>query len=233
MLNLGLETRRGASVPLLRIENLKAGPQPPLTFEVADGECLAVEAPSGAGKTCLLRALADLDPAPGQVFLDGAERGEMPAPKWRKLVRYVSAEPGWWSDTPRAAFALSSDAQEHAAQAARLDRLLGAVGLGAEKLDQPVATLSTGERTRLALVRALLDEPRVLLLDEPCAALDAASSALVEELIRYQLLSGRTVLLVSHDAGQIERLSHARLILPAPKRANGSAAEPRRGQRAP
>jgi ABC-type phosphate transport system ATPase subunit len=73
--------------------------------------------------------------------------------------------------------------------------------------------LSTGERQRLGLVRALADEPRVLLLDEPTSALDTTATAMVEELIRYQLLAERIVLLVSHDAHQIERIAHARLQL--------------------
>jgi ATPase subunit of ABC transporter with duplicated ATPase domains len=96
---------------------------------------------------------------------------------------------------------------------ARVDRLLSAAGLDEGLLDRPLATLSTGERLRLALVRALIDEPRVLLLDEPTAALDVAASALVEELIRFQLLAGRTVLIASHDKALVGRLAHARLQL--------------------
>jgi ABC-type branched-subunit amino acid transport system ATPase component len=88
---------------LLRIEHLRIGERAPLTFEVADGECLAVEGPSGAGKTRLLRAIADLDPAPGQVFLDGAERNEMPSTDWRRQVRFCQAEPLVDRD-PRGAF---------------------------------------------------------------------------------------------------------------------------------
>ena len=80
-------------------------------------------------------------------------------------------------------------------------------------LDQPIATLSTGERQRLALVRALCDEPKVILLDEPTGSLDPVSAGLVEELIRFLLLSGRNVILVSHDPRQIERLAHTRLQL--------------------
>jgi ABC-type iron transport system FetAB ATPase subunit len=190
---------------VLRVEHLQAALLPPLSFEVATGECLAVEGPSGAGKTRLLRAIADLDPAPGQVFLGGAERNEMPAPVWRRSVRYCAAEPAWWSDTPRDAFA--------PAPAARVERLLHALGLNLAVLDRSVAALSTGERQRLALARALLDEPQVLLLDEPTAALDPQAAALAEELIRYQTLAGRCVILVSHDHGQIERLAHARLLL--------------------
>lgn len=196
---------------MLRVEHLKIGQMPPLSFEVADGECLAVEAPSGTGKTRLLRAIADLDPCEGHVFVDGAERGEMRADAWRRLVRYAAAEPGWWSDTPRDAFPADDPARPRTA------RLLASLGLAEELLDRPVTELSTGERQRLALARALIDEPRVLLLDEPSASLDAASTALVDEVIRYQMLSRRSVVLVTHDRAQIERLADARLLLAPPR----------------
>ncbi len=176
---------------MLRVEHLQIGDLPPLSFEVADGECLAVEGASGVGKTRLLRAIADLDAAEGLVFLDGAERAEMPASEWRTQVRYCAAEPAWWTDTPRPAFPADTDE--------RLDRLLHCLGLEMSILDRPVALLSTGERQRLALARSLIDEPHVLLLDEPTAALDAQTAALVEELIRYHVLSGGSALVVTHD----------------------------------
>jgi ABC-type sulfate/molybdate transport systems ATPase subunit len=200
---------------LLRVEHLQAGDLPPLTFEIADGECLAVEGPSGAGKTRLLRALADLEPARGQVFLDGEERNEMPGPEWRRRVRYCGAEPAWWTDTARAVFP----------PATRLERLLHSLGLEPGLLDRPIAVLSTGERQRLALARALIDEPKVLLLDEPAAALDAQAAALVEELVKFHLLSGRSAVLVSHDSNQIERLAHARLLLPKSPSSGAGAGE--------
>ena len=203
---------------MLRVDSLKADPLPPLSFTVADGECLAVEGPSGSGKTRLLRAIADLDDVAGQVFVDGAERREIRAPKWRRRVRYVSAEPVWWTNTAREAFAMSQSGA-----ASRLDRLLNAMALKPTLLDRSVAELSTGERHRLALARCLLDEPRVLLLDEPTSVLDPQSAALVEELIRAQMLAGRSVILASHDQSQIERLAHVRLQLarPAPSRGVG------------
>ena len=92
-------------------------------------------------------------------------------------------------------------------------RALIFVGLEDSLLDQPIGQLSTGERLRLALVRGLIDEPRVLLLDEPTGALDQQSRALVDELIRFQLLADRVVLLVSHDSVEIERLADQRLQL--------------------
>ena len=192
---------------MLRVEHLRIAELPPLSFEVADGDCLAVEGPSGCGKTRLLRAIADLDPVSGHVFFDGAERSEMTAPEWRALVRYCSAEPAWWTEVAREVFPPDPPA-------GRLDRLLHCLGLDSILLDRPIANLSTGERQRLALARAMIDEPSVLLLDEPTAALDQQNAAHVEELIRYQLLAGRSVLLVTHDHDQIERLAHARLVLP-------------------
>jgi ABC-type iron transport system FetAB ATPase subunit len=190
---------------VLRVERLQVAGLPPLSFEVADGECLAVEGASGAGKTLLLRAIADLDVATGDVVVDGEERRDMPAHEWRRRVRYCAAEPAWWADTPRACFLTPLPP--------RIDRLLQSLDIDASLLDRPVSVLSTGERQRLALVRALLDEPKVLLLDEPTGALDPQSSALVEELIRFQMLSGHCVVLVSHDRAQVERLAHARLLL--------------------
>ena len=77
----------------------------------------------------------------------------------------------------------------------------------------PYRELSTGERQRLGLVRAIADEPRVLLLDEPTSALDAQAAALAEELIKFQILAGRLVILVSHNPQQIVRLAHTRLVL--------------------
>ncbi|MGQ0673254.1 MAG: ABC transporter ATP-binding protein [Hyphomicrobium sp.] len=201
---------------MLRVEHLKIGSLPPLSFEVAEGRCLAVEGPSGSGKSRLLRAIADLDDAAGQIFLDGHERWELPAPQWRRMVRYAAAEPAWWSDTPRAAFPSQPDASERSA------RVLASLGLDETALDQTVATLSTGERPRLALARALADEPKVLLLDEPTSALDVRAAALAEELIRYQLLAGRIVLLASHDGALIQRLAHERLILERPRPAGAS-----------
>jgi UDP-glucose/iron transport system ATP-binding protein len=203
---------------LLRVEHLHVGDLPPLTFEVADGECLAVEGQSGAGKTRLLRAIADLDAAPGQVFLDGAERNEMPASEWRRHVRYCAAEPGWWTQTPRQAFPAGASEE-------RLRRLLDSLGLEPDLFDRPVSLLSTGERHRLALARAFIDEPQVMLLDEPTASLDAQNAALLDELIKYHVLAGRSVVLVSHDPKQIERLADARLLLSKPASPAASGGE--------
>jgi len=203
---------------VLRVEKLNIASLPPLSFQVADGECMGIEGPSGSGKTRLARALADLEPAHGHIFVNGAERLETPPPEWRRLVRYLSAEPGWWSDTAREAFPVDA-----ASQKAR-ERLLASLDIAPDLLDRPVSLLSTGERQRLALARALIDDPPVLVLDEPTSALDPGNTALVEELLRYRLLSGCSILLISHDRAQIDRLSDLRLQLaPLHEAATGRA----------
>lgn len=192
---------------MLRADQLKIADLPPLSFEVGDGECMSLEGPSGSGKTRIARALADLEPASGYVFVDGAERREIPAPEWRRLVRYVAAEPGWWTDTPRQALPIEPSTQPH------LTKLMESLALAPELLDRPIAILSTGERQRLAIVRALLDDPPVLILDEPTSALDSNSAARVEQLLRHRLQRKRSIILISHDIDQIERLSDLRLQL--------------------
>ena len=188
---------------VLRIDYLSLPGLPALSFEIEARQCLAIEGPSGCGKTRLLRAIADLDPAAGYVFLEGVERREVPGPEWRRRVRYAAAEPAWWRPTAR----------EHVPATDKLDRLLAALALDGALLDRPIGELSVGERQRLALLRAIADEPQVLLLDEPTSALDSQMVALAEELIKFQMLAGRTLVLVSRDAAQIARLAHMRLRL--------------------
>ena len=129
--------------------------------------------------------------------------------------------------SPGAAYSIDGSAMRAGLSGARwpgrLQRLLAALALAGNLLNRPLSIVSTGERQRLALARALMDDPKVLLLDEPTAALDPQATALVEELIKYQLLSGRGVILASHNRAQIERLAHVRLLLPKRPRAGTTA----------
>ncbi len=186
---------------MLAVAKISRASLRPVTFDVGRGECLAVRGPSGAGKSLLLRAIADLDPAEGDAWIDGAARDSMSGPQWRRLVGYLPAEPGWWADTVGAHF---SDWR-------RAVPLVERLGLPEEAGSWPMTRPSTGERLRLALVRALLVEPRVLLLDEPTAALDGQAVAKVEALIAERLEQGLTVVWVTHDDAQVRRVARRAL----------------------
>ncbi len=199
---------------MLEVEAIASALFGPVSFRLEAGRALAVMGPSGCGKSLLLRAIADLDAAEGAVRLDGRAREAVPAPDWRRRVALVPAESGWWDDRVGAHFT------ERGAQPQALAEPLAALGLPADALDWEVARLSSGEKARLALLRALALRPAVLMLDEPTGALDDAATAAVEALLRRRCAEGLALLLVTHDAGQPERLAAPVLAM----RADGSGA---------
>jgi len=182
---------------MLSVANLTRPGLDSTSFELATGECIALRGPSGAGKTLLLRALADLDPNEGRISLDGTPREKIPAPTWRRRVGYVPAEPGWWSER------LGEHFQDWDAQAGPARRLK----IPPDIAERRVSQLSTGERQRLALLRALEHRPEVLLLDEPTGPLDEEATAAVEAMLREKIGNGLAVIWVTHDKRQAERVA--------------------------
>ncbi len=191
----------------LRIERLTAAGVDAGELHIGDGGCTALHGPSGSGKTLLLRAIADLDDNSGEVWLDALARSAMDGPSWRRRVMYLAAESHWWQPT----------VGEHASQWSNDDLI--ALGFESDVLDWEVQRLSSGERQRLALARALAHEPSALLLDEPTANLDQTNTERVECLVATWRAHRRgCVLWVSHDpaqrariADQERRIEHGRL----------------------
>jgi putative ABC transport system ATP-binding protein len=194
-----------ASSPMLEVQELHTPILKPASFSLAMGECIALRGRSGAGKTLLLRAIADLDPNAGSVRLQGRDRSTIPGPEWRRLVGYVPPEPGWWAET----------VGEHFPSWPVAVPVLARLGFPDETKAWPIGHLSTGERLRLALARALIVRPTVLLLDEPTAALDAASVTAVEALIISERRAGLAVLWVTHDPAQRGRIAERELVMEA------------------
>jgi ABC-type iron transport system FetAB ATPase subunit len=191
---------RGSSAsPLLSVRNLARPGFGPFNFDLAAGECLAITGESGAGKSVLLRMLADLDPCTGEVLLGGVSRQSWPAPVWRKKVTYQAAEPAWWTDTMHMHLA-----PEHVEPA---HGLLPLLKLRAGAIDEELSRLSTGERQRLALIRSLVQRPQILLLDEPASALDAATTASLEQLLKHYLSEGMSIIIVTHSIEQVARMA--------------------------
>ncbi|MDW3689011.1 ATP-binding cassette domain-containing protein [Cupriavidus sp. CV2] len=189
-----------ASLGIIGLEGADRGP---FSLTVEPGSCVILSGASGAGKSLLLRMIADLDPNRGQVRLGQSPRESMSGPAWRRQVMYVAAESGWWGD----------DVLEHMADVPAAQALLARLRLPADILQAPVSRLSTGERQRLALIRALVRRPRFLLLDEPTSALDAETTLAVEALLHDCKAQGLGLLIVSHNPAQAARLQdrHYRL----------------------
>jgi putative ABC transport system ATP-binding protein len=187
----------------LRVEGLKSALAGPFALEVAGGRVLAISGASGAGKSLFLRMVADLDPNEGEVSLNGVSRASLPAHQWRRRIPYVAAESGWWAQSVRDHFAPD--------QLERARALAERLGVGAAPFDGPVDRLSTGERQRLALVRAFILDSPALLLDEPTGPLDPVSVRKVEAFLQERLAAGTVIVLVSHDPAQGARLGARRL----------------------
>ena len=169
----------------------------PVDLAIRRGEIVALSGASGSGKSLLLRALADLDPSSGDVLFDDVPRSSRSGPGWRRIVRFVAAESAWWAD----------HVSEHFLDPAAAAIAAPELKLPEASIDWRVDRLSTGEKQRLALLRAWIDEPPALLLDEPTAALDPTAEAAVEAALRRRRDRGAAILMVTHSADQAARLA--------------------------
>ncbi|MEY6432309.1 ATP-binding cassette domain-containing protein [Thioalkalicoccus limnaeus] len=186
-----------ALLDVLDLETARLGP---LSLRLAVGELVQVTGASGSGKSLLLRALADLDASRGLVRLGDCDRDRIAPGDWRRQVAYVPAETAWWA--PRVDGNFPPGWRLHDAKS-----WLACFALPDDALDWEIERLSSGERQRLGLLRALLNRPRVLLLDEPTANLDRENTQRLEAAVRRYLAEhGAGAIWVSHDRLQQDRL---------------------------
>lgn len=177
------------------------------------GERLGITGPSGSGKTLLLRTLAGLEPLQsGALVFDGRALAHWSMPDYRARVVYVPQRPAWREGTVgaalRAPFAFDVRRGREFPQG-QARELLRALGRDEDFLRQRAERLSGGEAQIVALVRALLVGPSVLLLDEPTASLDSATVRAIEALITQWVSASpeHAYIWTSHDRAQLERVS--------------------------
>ncbi len=182
-----------------------------LSLRVEDGEWVALIGPNGAGKTSALRALAGLVAYEGAIELDGRDARSLGRRERARLVAFVPQKPETPAEltvaeyvllgrTPHLSYLGSEGRGDRDAAARALQRL--DLGHFAER---PLGSLSGGELQRAVLARALAQEARILLLDEPTTALDLGRQQLVLELVDSLRADGLTVVSTMHDltlAGQ-------------------------------
>ncbi len=202
-----------------RHEGVEADRPPALSdvsFTARKGEVIALVGASGAGKSTLVDLLPRfIDPTSGRILLDGVDLREIRLDALRALTGIVSQDTVLFNDTVRAnvAFGRPDVTQAQLEAAAKAANALGFIEALPEGWDTNLGErgtrLSGGQRQRLAIARALLSDPPILILDEATSALDVESERLVQEAID-RLLAGRTVFVIAHRLATIQ---HADRIL--------------------
>jgi ABC-type glutathione transport system ATPase component len=189
-----------------------------VSLTVSSGEAIGVIGETGSGKTTLARAVLGLVPfSRGRVVIDGQDVSKARARQWRDLrragvVQYVFQD-SLRSLDPDLAVGKSLveplliQGMPRAEADARARAFLDRVHLDAELLHRLPGALSGGQRQRVAVARALVTEPKLIILDEPVSALDSANRVLVLEILKGLRESGIALVFISHDLGSVAGLT--------------------------
>jgi heme exporter protein A len=179
-----------------------------LSFQVADGEFVAIVGPNGAGKTTLLRILSSLSrPTLGEITVAGYKLPSQ-ASKVRQRMGVVSHLPLLYDDlTARENLIFYGRMYDVPDLTKRVKQVLDLVGLS-NRVGDLVRTFSRGMQQRLAIGRAVLHDPEVLLLDEPHTGLDQDACNMLDKVLRDVAIQGRTVVMTSHDFVRVQNLAN-------------------------
>ncbi|MEO8138039.1 MAG: ABC transporter transmembrane domain-containing protein [Gemmatimonadota bacterium] len=195
-----------------------------VTLEIAPGETVALVGPSGAGKTTMVSLLPRFwDVTEGSISLDGRDIRQLRLADLRRAIGIVPQEPALFSGTIRENIAYARpDASladiEAAARAAHAHEFVERLATGYDTIvGERGVRLSGGQRQRIAIARAILKDPRVLILDEATSSLDTESERLIEDALE-KLLVGRSTLIIAHRLSTVRRadrlvvLDHGRIV---------------------
>jgi ATP-binding cassette, subfamily C, bacterial exporter for protease/lipase len=180
-----------------------------ISLEIVAGEAIGIVGPSGAGKSCLARLLVTAtDPTRGKVLVGGVEGRHWTAENLSRYVGYLPQTVGLFPGTIRDNIARFSDAPDEevvkAAQRANVHDMILSLPEGYETVIQPGGSgLSGGQRQRIGLARAMFGSPRLLVLDEPNAHLDADGEEALAAALQTLKAEGSTIVLIAHRLNPI------------------------------
>ena len=179
-----------------------------LTFDVQRGEIVALLGPNGAGKTTTLRMLAGLiAPTRGTVTIDGVRLTRATGTALRRRIGFLTEAPGLWDRlTVRENLRIYAGLYSLTDTERTIDRALEMFEL-ADGASARTAELSKGTRQKVALARALLHDPVVLLLDEPTSGLDPEVTRTARRLLEERRAAGCSILVSTHNLDEAERLA--------------------------
>ena len=176
-----------------------------ISLSIKEGEHLTITGPSGSGKSSLLKLLAALvSPSSGLIFYQGQDLGDLDPVAYRREVSYCFQQPVLFGQTVRDNVAFPFEIRQIPFDQERVLTALARLNLGPEFLEKPIKDLSGGEKQRVALVRNLLFEPKVLLLDEVSSGLDEKTKILLRTFLKDLHQEGVTLIEVTHDQQEIE-----------------------------
>jgi iron complex transport system ATP-binding protein len=180
----------------------------PLDLACSGGEMIALVGANGSGKTSLLRALARVPGAGGTVLIHGEDLDRASEARRRSLLALLPAmREVAWPIRVCDIIALGLSGRDDG----RVERMVSDFALG-ELRDRTIGALSTGERSRALLARAMVAEPRLLLLDEPLANLDPYWTLRTLELLRSAARGSAAVMIALHDLAQVEKFDRLLLL---------------------
>lgn len=181
-----------------------------VSLEVRSGEIFGVLGPNGSGKSTLIRMLSTLlIPDSGQILVCGHDAVAQTR-RVQRLINRVSVEAAFFkklSPLENLAYGARLYGLSGAGAQTEMRRLLSRLGIGQKAMNHPMEEMSRGMQQKVAIARALLTHPPVLLLDEPTTGLDPRSKREVQAVIReLSKAEGTTILLTTHDMGEAEAL---------------------------
>ena len=183
-----------------------------VSLSINEGDYLTIVGPSGSGKSTLLKLCSDLiSPTSGHITYNGQNLITIDPESYRKDVGYCFQRPYLFAKTVRRNILFPYDIRGMKPDMERIKTLFDLLHMPMEYLERRNDELSGGEMQRICLIRSLIFEPKVLLLDEVTSALDSVNSTIVEQVIGELHKNGMTIVSITHNEEQSLRLANRRI----------------------